>query len=63
MAINWNTTFAGFADVGTAIGDFVVNLVNGLTPAIILIAVLGGIVGIVYAVFIWVKAALPKKRG
>jgi len=66
MAIDWNATFGSFGDVGSAIGTFVYNLIFGLAPALLLLVVLVGVFGIIYAVFNMVKGMINKsghKRG
>jgi hypothetical protein len=57
-AVNWTAMFSGFSDIGTVIGDFVVNLITGLAPAIILLILLAGIAGIIYACFKGVQGML-----
>jgi hypothetical protein len=48
----------GIADVGTGVGDFFWNLISGLFPTIVLLAIIGMIVGVLVIVGVALKGKL-----
>ena len=54
MVANISATFASFGDIGTAIGDFFFNLISGLFPTIVLLAIISVVVGCLVAVGLWI---------
>lgn len=57
---NWTELFSGFDEVGSALGSFITNLVVGLLPAIIVIAIIGVILVAIAAVSMWIAGSLRK---
>lgn len=58
MVTNISEVFSSFGDIGTAIGDFFFNLISGLFPTIILLAVIGVVIGALVAVGAWIVSSL-----
>jgi len=53
-----NSNLQGIADVGTGVGDFFWNLISGLFPTIVLLAIIGMIVGVLVIVGVALKGKL-----